>query len=235
MQNYFYETAIDSEMGKKLSDFWAKCLRCEREADRYAKQMGAKTYFDDPKYFAGGVTCIAFAEGARIDKGVWRKVGEEKDHTAYFAPDVEMRTGYQEIPHRGYELKDTFDRMYSHTTVIENGDKLLVPYMEFYREEAQTGTNRLPRRASNGLRKAIKAEMKRRKLPVVRTETLLSLLMCEIPDGSRLDGTPTFFSYHGQYFIGSDYECKAEGLEAIPPQIYRMNADKCKREAKRLA
>ena len=231
---YFYECAQDSELGKKISGFWQKCLRCEEAAEKYAKAMGAVTYYEDPKYFAGGCLCVAFAKDARIDSGVWREAGREQEGgTPYYMPDVESRMGYEEIPHRDYALKDTYCRIYKRDSILQKDGKLLVPYIEFYRKEEPISSNMMPRVASRGLRKAIKAEVRRRRLPVMTVGSLLSLLQAEMPERVNQPMTPTFFPYRSRYFIGCDYACHSLDLEEITPQIYRMNADKHEREERR--
>lgn len=241
-QQHFYECAVDSDLGKRISDFWTKCSRCETEAEKYAKAMGAKTYYEDPQYFAGGCVCVAFAEGATVDKGVWREAGREQDGTVYYMPDVQSRKGSVEIPSREYALKDTFDRIYQRDRIIQKDGKLFVPYLEFYRQESSVGANGVtPRTASRGLRKAIKAEIRRRRLPVMRTEDLLAILGADVlgaqPDGQKRREvlTPTFFPHRSRYFIGCAYPCSHADLAEITPQQYRMNQDKHEREMKRKA
>ena len=233
---HFYECAQDSELGKKISDFWAKCMRCEEAAERYAKSMGAVTYYEDPQYFAGGCLCVAFAEDVKVDKGMWREAGREQEGgTPYYVPDVESRIGYEEIPHRDYALKDTYCRIYKRDSILQKDGKLVVPYIEFYRDEEPISTNMLPRVASRGLRKAIKAEVKRRKLPVMTVGRLFAILGADVSETIKNPTTPTFFPHQSKYFIGCDYVCTASDLEEITPQIYRMNCDKHEREERRKA
>lgn len=242
MNQHFYECAQDSELGKKITKFWEKCIRCEREAEKYAKAMGAVTYYEDPSAFAGGCVCVAFPKDARIERGVWRLAGRERDgeQTPYYEPDVEHRLGYAEIPHRDYALKDTFDRIYHRDRILMKEGKLYVPYTEFYRDE-HTGTRndikggRQPRTASKGLRKAIKAERLRMRLPVMKTEDLLAILGATATDAPAPENhyTPTFFPYRSRYFIGCPYSCSSADLLEITPQIYRMNQDKYQREMAR--
>ena len=228
---YFYECAQDSELGKKISAFWQKCIRCEEAAEKYAKAMGAETYYEDPQYFAGGCLCVAFANDANIDRGMWREAGREHDSgVPYYVPDVESRMGYEEIPHRDYALKDTFCRIYKRDSILQKDGKLVVPYMEFYRKaDSTTGT------ASRGLRKAIKAEVRRRRLPVMTVGSLLAILGADLPEKMIQPTTPTFFPHRSRYFIGCDYACSSPGLEEITPQIYKMNCDKHEREERRKA
>ena len=233
---HFYECAVDSDLGKKISDFWTKCMRCEEAAERYAKSMGAVTYYEDPQFFAGGCLCVAFAKDAKVDLTMWREAGREQDgDTPYYVPDVENRIGYVEIPHRDYALKDTYCRLYKRDRIVQKDGKLLVPYIEFFRDEEPISSNMLPRVASRGLRKAIKAEVKRRKLPVMPVGRLLTILEADLPEKVKDPTTPTFFPYRSRYFIGCDYVCMSSDLEEITPQMYRMNCDKHEREERRKA
>ena len=232
----YYEVMIESEMGRRISEFWNQCMKAEQEAEKYAKSMGAVTYYENPNMFAGGCLCVAFMANAKVDLGVWREAGHEQDGTRYYCPNVETRTGEVEIPHRDYALKDTYCRLYKRDQIRERDGKLMVPYLEFYREESPIGTNGQKRTASNGLRKAIKAEMKRRKLPVVPVTRLLAILGATVPTPTleRTETTtPTFFPYQQRYFIGTEYTCQGEGLVEITPQLYRMNRDKYMLEQRR--
>ena len=234
---HFYECAQDSDLGKKISDFWKKCLRCEEAAEKYAKSMGAVSYYEDPQYFAGGCLCVAFGKDANVDLTMWREALREQDgdKTPYYIPDVENRVGYVEIPHRDYALKDTYCRIYKRDSILQKDGKLVVPYIEFYRDEDPISPNMLPRVASRGLRKAIKAEVRRMKLPVMTIGSLLSILDADLTEVVKDQTTPTFFPYRSRYYIGCDYACMSSDLEEITPQIYRMNADMHEREERRKA
>lgn len=252
MNKFFYETPIDSPTGERISKFWQQCIRCEQAAEDYAKRMGAKYYYSDPRYFAGGVVCIAFAEDQRIDTQVWRKAGVDRnDGLTYYEPDVQQRTGLAEIPHRDYALKDTFDRIYQRDKIIERevpqcpavlpqgttkehpellpqgAKKLFIPYVEFFRPEPPARSNSGHRQASRGLRKAIKAEALRLRLPVMRTGQLLAILTATpVPsmDVSRPTATPTFFPFRSRYFIGTASDCSTNSdLMPITSQQYTMN------------
>ena len=237
MNSYFYECPQDSELGKRISDFWTKCMRCEDAAEKYAKAMGAVTYYEDPKAFAGGVLCVAFAKETKVDRTVWREVACEKDgdETPYYAPDVECRVDYEVIPHRDFALKDTYCRLYQRDRIVQMDGKLMVPYLEFFRDEEPISSNMMPRVASRGLRKAIKAEVRRRKLPRMQVGDLLVILKADLPEKVKEPTTPTFFPYRSRYFIGCAYPCLSSDLTEITPQIYRMNADKHVREERRKA
>ena len=237
MNNHFYECAQDSDLGKKISDFWQKCIRCIDAKNDYAKKMGANYYVPDDRWFEGGVVALTFEDESRVDKSVWQLLAKyPKDGTGYYAPNVESRTGYAEIPHRDYALKDTFDRIYHRDRIIQNDGKLFIPYTEFFRDEPAGTRNDIkggkqPRTASRGLRKAIKAEIQRRRLPVMTVQSLLAILGATIPEESasgkrREIPTPTFFPHRSRYFIGCAYPCSSPDLLEITPQQYKMNADK---------
>ena len=239
MNKYFYELPQDSELGRKISDFWTKCMRCEREAERYAKAMGAATYYEDPAYFAGGCLCIAFRDDVKVDQSVWREAGRVKPdddgggETVYWEPDVERRKGRVEVPSREYALKDTFNRIYQRDGIVLDGGRLYVPYVEFYRDESKKGSDGMPRTASHGLRRAIKAEVRRRRLPVMRAQDLLDILGAQVPDKAAEIVTPTFFPYRSRYFVGCAYPCTAPGMTEITQMQYQLNQNKHVLDAKR--
>ena len=231
MSKYYYQTPIDSPTGERISRFWHQCSKCEQAAEDYAKKMGATYYYSDPRYFAGGVVCIAFAEGQRIDKKVWRTAGiDHSDGMTYYEPAVQSRTGLQEIPNRDYVLKDSADRIYNRHRIVERDGKLYVPYVEFYGEQG-----------TRSLRKAIKAEIMRRRLPVMHTKQLLAILADDtvaapatVPDGSPSDVTPTFFPFRSRYVIGADQDCSSNrDLEPITPEQHTIAQKKAELQAKR--
>ena len=231
MSKYYYQTPIDSPTGERISRFWHQCSKCEQAAEDYAKKMGATFFYSDPRYFAGGVVCIAFAEGQRIDKKVWRTAGiDRSDGMTYYEPAVQSRTDLQEIPNRDYALKDSADRIYNRHRIVERDGKLYVPYVEFYGEQG-----------TRSLRKAIKAEIMRRRLPVMNTKQLLAILAdttatvpANVPEVSPSDVTPTFFPFCSRYVIGTDQDCSSNrDLEPITPQIYKLYLQKAKLQTSR--
>jgi hypothetical protein len=225
MSKYYYQTPIDSPTGERISRFWHQCTKCEQAAEDYANKMGATYYFSDPRYFAGGVVCIAFAEGQRIDKKVWRTAGvDSNDGMTFYEPAVQSHTDLQEIPNRDYALKDSADRIYNRHRIVERDGKLYVPYVEFYGEQG-----------TRSLRKAIKAEIMRRRLPVMHTKQLLAILADTIVSEVSPSGdTPTFFPFRSRYVIGTDHDCSSNhDLESITPQQHTMYQQKAKLQAKR--
>ena len=233
--NHYYETAVDSATGKKISDFWEKCNRCNQASHDYAKKMGAESFEPDYNAFEGGVTALYFPDDAKVDLGVWQLLTTDpKTQKGMYVPRVESRMDYIEIPHRDYALKDSFDRIYKRDSIVQQEDgRLLVPFIQFYRDEPGVGSNGQPRAASKGLRKAIKAEVRRRRLPVMRVGTLFGILGTELPQDVREVSMPTFFPYRSRYFIGCAYPCVSADLLEITPQQYKMNEGKWRCEAAR--
>lgn len=268
MAKHYYKLLIDSPVGKQLTNFWHHCQKCEQEAEKYAKKMGGQYYYPDPNYFAGGVTFISFPGNKPSDPLMWREVGteyadghfqESRDpnyrgpsttaDVTYFEPNISKRIDYVEIPNKDYRPADTFDCIHSTLPPLERDGKLFLQCVRFEYNEPPRHSGKdysLFRIASRSVRRAIKAEVKRTRLPVMRVEPLLHLLGAVIPDPaassaaaavsgaspSEAKSTPTFFPYLCTYYIGCDFECHAEGLSEITPQIHRMYQCKAEREMK---
>ena len=233
---FFYEVMLDSETGKRLSRYWQNSDRCGQEAEAYVKKMGARFYYEDASCFAGGVLCVAFDDGYRVDEGMWKMVAVDRsDGRVYFAPKCKKRIGEVEIPHRDYALKDTFDRIYDRQHITERDGKLFVKYMEFYGEEPAGTRNDLkggqqPRQASRALRKAIKAEVMRQRLPTMTIEELFRILGVQLGANDKPTMTPALFPYRSRFFIGCEFECHNDDLQPLTPQTFKTNADKYTRE-----
>jgi len=99
-------------------------------------------------------------------------------------------------------------------------DKTFVVYTEFFgwQKPKKHGKPGIPQ----SLRRAIKAERMRMRLPVVPVERLYSLLHAQIIDADNNTDTctPVFFKYNNYYYIGIDFLCKAEAMEEIPSQMF---------------
>ena len=78
---YYYEFSLESEAGKNMLDFHNACIMAEQKAEEWAKNMGAKGYYDDPHYFAGGVTAVMFDK--KPSKRVWKEAGKVNGETIY--------------------------------------------------------------------------------------------------------------------------------------------------------
>lgn len=260
MAKFYYQMPVDSQTGRRLSRFWHACMKCEKEADNYAKKMGGQYYYSDPRYFAGGVRYISFVGNKPQDPKMWREVGtvradgtfddasKEGYHGAmfagdvvYFEPNVTQRLEWKEVPSEDFCPTDTFDTFFSKEKPVERKDEKGNPHyyvqcMRFIYDEPEGRSGSAypaPRTASRLVRRAIKAEVKRKRLPVMRTEVLLSLLgaewlKTETKAGTPVktpDTTPTFFAYEDHYYVGCDYECKSEDLREISAQTHKTYMD----------
>lgn len=237
---HYYEMPVDSPTGEKLSKFWQQCLRCEQAAEDYCKKMGARYYYSDPRYFAGGVICLSFPDDVKVDEQMWRRAGSDRnDNSVYWQPNVDEQQGRVEVPNRDYQLKDTFDTIYDQRVTEGENGKLYRRYVRFTRQDPPGRSDNKQRTASRGLRRAIKAEMRRRRLPVVRTEALLSLLGAATVSGdsvAALSTTPTFFTHRCRYFVALDYACPDNpDLAEITSQQYTMNQQQAELSARRQA
>ena len=254
MAKYHYQLLIDSKTGKLLSQFWHACIKCEQEAEKYAKKMGGLYYYPDTRYFTGGVSFISFPDNKPSDPQMWREVGVQhkdgsftearsKDYkgaqqpgdVVYFEPNVSKRIEWIEIPTKESRPADTFDCIHSAIPPIERDGKWWIQCCHFIYDEPPGRSGNNLRVASRTVRRAIKAEVKRTKLPVMRVEALLNLLGAELFQkadggangrGTTVNSTPTFFAFEGRYYIGCDYECKADGLVAISAQTHKTYQDR---------
>lgn len=122
-----------------------------------------------------------------------------------------------------------------------DGRKLWVP-RQYKAEEIPTDPNHPHRRLPLYVREAMRIEKARRALPVVKTETILTLLKADPTFGKADDGkmhlvrlvTPTFFAYWNHIYIGIAYPCQAEELEEIMQADY-IEAEKAVRELARVS
>lgn len=240
---HYYRVAAESATGKAITRFWHACQKCEEAADDYCKKFGAKYFYSNPQFFAGGVACVAFAEGEKVDEKLWRKF-MVLDGDQYYVPACEAVRESVEIPSREYQLKDSWDTIYLRDKIqeisvpTEDGQtvkKVVMPKISFRPVGEQTDLQGRPIQASRKQRRAIIAEQKRLKLPVMTVQQLYRILGAELPEGRLSESTPTFFLRSTTYYIGCVYPCRAKGMEEITPQQYRMNQSLAEREEKRAA
>ena len=226
---HYYKVLADSATGKLLARFLHACKKCELSADDWCKKFGANYYCDDPKYFAGGVACVAF--DGEPDPKLWRpyvKVGGEQ----YYLPACEAVADKVEIPSRDYALRDSWDTMYLRDKIMEGPDKkLYIVRLSFRPAGSQVDKLGRSRIASRDLRKAITAEQKRLKLPVMTVQQIYQILRAELPQSGRIvDKTPIVFLYGASIYIGAFYPCQADGLEEITMQQCRTKACQFERQ-----
>lgn len=239
MAQHFYKLLQESPTGRQLAAFWQACIKVERRAEAYAKSMGAQYYFSDPKYFAGGVACVGFADKVQPNLKMWREAGEI-DGQMQYVPNVDKHVEWVEVPNAEQMPQNSFDRLFHpHQQPVERDGKLYRSCLKFEYHEEPGRSDQGVRVASRDIRKAIKAEVHRINLPVVKVETLLQLLQADwLPadkgDGKPVKGpqsTPTFFAFEQYYIVGCEYECKSKDLNDITPQQYRTFSDLAKRLA----
>lgn len=260
MSKHYYKCRYDTRIGKQIDRFLLSCARCENEAERYAKKMGGQYYYDDPSYFAGGVTFISFPDNKPSDPGMWREVGvQHKDgsftsvlepeyHGAvsdgdvlYFEPNVHKQVEWVEVDNVDTRPSDTFDCIYSPMPHIKKTDKdgrehFFIQRVRFVFSEASGRSGNGQRVASRTVRRAIKAELKRKRLPTIGVEPLLTIFGADTKNQTvKNPTTPTLFLYEDYYFIGCDYECKADDMIEISSFTHRTNQDLYLRHLKRKA
>lgn len=111
-----------------------------------------------------------------------------------------------------------------------------VSFIEFYGDGSIADDNLTKRTCPGWLRRAIRAEQDRQRLPVVEVSELFALLQVKPIPARRSDGalakdgiavpvqqptvTPTFFLYDETYYIATEYPCLAEGLHSVLEGVY---------------
>ena len=123
---------------------------------------------------------------------------------------------------------------------VINGEQTYLPAVETV-VDLKTGKSIIqaikdyePHQKTRDIRRAMKAEEKRQRLPLVKTETLYEILKAQLPDNGKLsDWTPTIFEYDGKYFIGCEYVCEGPGMTEITQQTHRMYQSKLEIEIRK--
>lgn len=236
---HYYKVLADSATGKRLLSLLHACKKCEMAADEWCKKFGASYYCDDPNYFAGGVACVAFDKTP--DPKLWREY-TTVDGEQYYLPACEAVADRVEIPNRDYALRDTWDQMYLRDQireVTEHSDdgtavkRLYVARLSFRPVGDQIDPQGRPIQAGRKLRRAIGAEQKRLRLPVITVQQVYKAFGAVVPGGRIEPHTPIVFLYGASIYIGSAYPCEAKGLTAITMQQCRTAACKFDRQEDR--
>lgn len=209
MAKYYYQFPLDSERGKQLAKFHRACIDAETKAQKYAKRMGAESYFEDPNFFSGGVLALAFAEPKKVNTDVWRQVYKGEDGTQWFEPNV--RTSFGCVKARlGFTPSDVAGRIYKKEPVgwdavrqlhslnewlafcgfNPSGDKeidtnavigmLKDKLFYTYIEITPMSAPALGRKSSWDGSKAIRAEQLRMKLPTVHVDDFYRIVGADI-------------------------------------------------------
>ena len=113
MAKYFYRFDASSELGKKFRNFLYECDKANRAADTYCAKVGAKTFYGNESAFAGGVLCVGFEDGEKVDKRLWRSVGKDGDGYEMWEPNCQKRQDVIVLPRRDFRPSDTASRVYN--------------------------------------------------------------------------------------------------------------------------
>jgi len=227
-EGHFYKVLVESHTGNLMVKFWHACDKAVEAADAWCQKFGAKYFYEDPRYFAGGVGCVSFGD-EQPDAKLWKCIGDIDGEKVYL-PACDAVREMVPIPSRDYALHNTWDTFYlkdhiiEQTVANEDGGEtkvLMVPKISFRPSTPQKDTHGRSVAAGNKMRRAIGAEQKRLKLPVMTVQQLYQILDAKLPDGRLVDTTPTFFQYSTTLYIHVAYECQAKGLTEITAQQYR--------------
>jgi hypothetical protein len=222
MKKYFYRLDSESRTGVAFRKFWHDCTKAAREADAWAKRVGAEQYYSSPSAFEGGVVLVSFGD-RKPDGRIWRTVGKDADGIEMYELECSQRSGEVTLK-RGQTLPtNTQTRIYSRQARKKEDGTMAVAYIELYREDYErekAGAKR--KRMNKWQREAVSLERSRMQLPVVRIEALYQLLQADtrihLEEGKaaiRNDMTPTFFEYGQRFYISIDYPCAQPELEEI--------------------
>ena len=62
--HYYYKVSAESNVGRDIQAFMARCQEAEEQALEWAKKQGAEHYYESPEGMAGGVGCVQFSDAA---------------------------------------------------------------------------------------------------------------------------------------------------------------------------
>ena len=117
-ERHYYKLPLESSTGRLIERFWHACEKCEQAADDWCKKVGAKYYYSDPHFFAGGVGCVTFGDGDEPDEKLWQYIGDIEGEKCYL-PACKAEREIVEIPSREYQLRDSWDTIYLRDQISE--------------------------------------------------------------------------------------------------------------------
>ncbi len=256
---YYYTCKKTSIVGRRLLSFLRRAIKADERAEAYAKKFGASSYVQPPQFFAGGVDFLEFDKVP--DTKVWRKRITTPDGIDEYEPNcmvrsdihivnderftpsdtwqrayLRQRLSWQQVRDKkplqewaaivGYGLTKEHDRDVRHLDTLLS-DKCFIPYLEYFGDQPSRDGKAIPQ----SLRKAIRAEHERQRLPVVDAQELFLLLNMQMDvayDNKKASPvsvvTPVFFLQGDNFYIGSRMPCKADGLE--PTNVVEFNYHK---------
>lgn len=246
---YYYVCKKTSAVGRRLCSFFRKALRADERAENYAKKFAASSYVQPSQFFAGGVDFLEFDKAP--DPAVWRKRITTPDGIDEYEPNCMVRSDFLVVDDENFTPSDTWNRTFlparlqwtlvrgkksmkewaavagcvltkdkeKDACLIDEllSGKFFIPYLEYFGEEMVVNAKRVPQ----SLRKAIRAEKERQRLPVVDAQELFLLLdmQLDVPDDAKKASqlsveTPIFFLQGDNFYIRSRVPCKADELQA---------------------
>lgn len=211
MKRYCYRFPEGSNTrARAMMRYLHAARQAEREAQKYARQMGASEWISDPNFFAGGVAYLIF--NLRPDQQIWRKA-TVIDGVDCYEPNVRQVQMIARVPH-GFHITETWNDVYkkkpfkfdalrnryplakwaemAHYDIIGNDDtdwNALVGILgndDFYalvRLLPETEIRRDKQGKEHPSRvqyKAVRAQKLRLSLPVVRVDELYALMDADL-------------------------------------------------------
>lgn len=227
MDRFFYKFGATTETGRAFIRLWHLCTKAERAADVFAAKVGAKSYYPAEEAFAGGLLFVSFEGDVPPRPNLWRSVGRDADGMLMWEPDVERRSGVVVLA-EGEEIpRDSATRVYEKRVTVNGRGERVCRYLEFYRNDIPVDKGHPNRKLPYYVRESFRIERGRMKLPIVRTEELLSVLKADVLGGVDANRpavvrlvTPTFYRYGHKVYLGCAYPCRAEGMVEIGMEEY---------------
>lgn len=220
MSKYYYKFPADTREGKLLRSYHRAAQKSEREAETYAKKVGAATYYEDPNCFAGGVVAVTFKEPGKVNSNIWRLVGkQDENNELLFLPNTTFKVGYKMIGADAKLPRDSASRIWQDGQAEDDAAERKVTFIDIL----PLATNA----SKSDQRRAVQAEYWRLKLPVMRISSFYQIVHADLSD---VDGTktpkkiqesvPVFYRYHDHYYIGLDHPIHHDGFEEINQYAY---------------
>lgn len=192
-----------------------------------------------------------------IGTEAWR-VAAEIDGEQCYEPNVRMRTGAYMLPSKNFQPSNTAKRIYQrrHCT-FEDVSRLHtvrqwyeiggLPWNPSHTDELRRSVlkQRLDKRTfvlyneyegmsqnKSAAKRAVRAEVMRAQLPIIGNEKFYEIFGVPASQMPTAESTPTFFIYHGDYYISVPVQLSAQFLTEIPEQRYTYCKNMALYEAK---
>lgn len=203
MQKNFYCVPFDTPLGKSLSELVEQIHSCEQAAIDYAKRYGASNYYSLPfeTILAGSLSALEFKPTA-------------ENGNAVTIPEGWVEFKMHDDPNACAYVTDTppeFDVKFM-TPETKLGDiiQTSVPVADEDSDEMMTLE----------VTPGMIAERDRLLLPVVRVSSLMTLLKPQFKFGKPQLFVPDFFWYKEMFYVASDREFTAEGLQPCTEKLF---------------